>query len=75
MNSETVKYAYCTSTARMPKPRFRVITVREETAQKLAELKRELALRAQGKPVSYDDVLRYIVSKMAEKLEKEAGAQ
>jgi hypothetical protein len=59
----------------MPKPKYRVITVREETARKLAELKRELALRAQGKPVSYDDVLRYIVSKTAEKLEKEAEAQ
>jgi len=73
MNSETVKYAYCTSTARMPKPRFKVITIREETERKLAELKRELEQKT-GKPVSYDDILRYIVSKMAEKLEKEAVA-
>jgi DNA-directed RNA polymerase delta subunit len=57
----------------MPKPKFRVITIRAETEQKLAELKRELEQKT-GKPVSYDDILRYIVSKMAEKLEKEEQA-
>jgi len=73
MNSETVKYAYCTSTARMPKPKFRVITIREETAQKLATFKRELEQKT-GKPVSYDDILRVLVNKIAEKLEKESVA-
>jgi outer membrane protein assembly factor BamA len=74
MNSETVKYTYCTSTVRMPKPKFRVITIREETERKLAELKRELEQKT-GKPVSYDDILRALVNKIAEKLEKEAEAQ
>jgi thymidylate kinase len=53
----------------MPKPRFKVITIREETAQKLAELKRELEKEA-GKPVSYDAVLRFILARAAEKLER-----
>jgi hypothetical protein len=57
----------------MPKPKFRVITVREETEQKLAALKRELEQKT-GKTVSYDDILRYIMSKIAEKLEKESVA-
>jgi outer membrane protein assembly factor BamA len=57
----------------MPKPRFKVITIREETERKLAELKRELEQKT-GKPVSYDDILRFIMSKIAEKLEKEAVA-
>jgi hypothetical protein len=52
----------------MPKPRFRVITIKEETAGKLAALKRELEKEA-GKPVSYDEVLRFILAR-AEKLER-----
>jgi predicted nucleic acid-binding protein len=60
----------------MPKPKFRVITIREETERKLRELKRELEQKT-GKPVSFDDILRYIVARaheMAENLEKEEQA-
>ena len=63
-----VKYAYY-STVRMPKPKYRAITVKEETERMLAELKRKLEQKT-GKPVSYDDVLRFILTRMAEKLEK-----
>ena len=53
----------------VPKPRFRVITIKEETARKLAALKSELEKEV-GKPVSYDEVLRFILARMAEKLER-----
>ncbi|MCC6004509.1 MAG: hypothetical protein LM590_09230 [Thermofilum sp.] len=54
----------------MPKPRFRVITIKEETARKLAALKSELEKEA-GKPVSYDAVLRFILAR-AERLSEKS---
>jgi len=54
----------------VPKPRFRVITIKEETARKLAALKSELEKEA-GKPVSYDAVLRFILAR-AERLSEKS---
>jgi len=52
----------------MPKRGFKTITIREDVKQLLDEIR---ASRTQtGKPVSYSEILREILQKMNEKLER-----
>ena len=68
MSNATDKSEYSTSIC-MPKRGFRVITVKEEVAQKLEELRKQIEAR-EGRQISYNTLLRIIVKQIDEKLAK-----
>ena len=55
----------------MPKPGYKVITVRKEVLEKLEKMREQLAQETQ-KPVSLNDVLKHILTTIEEEEENVA---